>query len=219
MNKELNIKEIYSTLQGEGPSTGRPATFVRLAGCSLRCHYCDSEYAFEGGEIKNFSTLIADIQQHGNELVVVTGGEPLDQESLPDFLIQLISHNFEVELETAGHKDLSVVPSGVRVLLDIKTPGSGMSQHFKKENLALLDENDILKFVITHREDFDWSAKYLNQLSAPLKATVWFSPCSSTDSHVGLEPAQLAEWILTKKLPVRLQLQQHKIIWDNEISR
>ena len=157
MNNELNIKEIYKTLQGEGPSTGRPATFVRLSGCSLRCHYCDSEYAFEGGEIQTIKKIVAEVKSLKNPLVVITGGEPLDQKNLPLLLTALLEEDFEVELETSGHKALNEIPSGVRVLLDVKTPGSGMSRHFLKENLDCLDHDDILKFVICDKEDFDWA--------------------------------------------------------------
>lgn len=219
MNEQLNITEIYSTLQGEGPSTGRPATFLRLAGCSLRCQYCDSEYTFSGGEVLNFYALIEKIKSLGNDLIVVTGGEPLDQKPLANFLTQLLAEEFEVELETSGHKLLSEIPTAVRVLMDVKTPGSKMQKHFKEENLNLLDEGDILKFVICDKEDYQWCKDWLSQLEKPLKAQVWFSPTHPTDTQEGLEPKDLAEWILKDKLLVRLQLQQHKLIWGDERSR
>jgi 7-carboxy-7-deazaguanine synthase len=219
MTEELNIKEIYPTLQGEGPSTGRPATFLRLAGCSLRCVYCDSEYTFEGGELRAFSSLIEEIKTLGNNLVVVTGGEPLDQNNLPDFLRLLLSEDFEVELESAGHKSLAEVPAGIRILLDVKTPGSKMQQHFLMDNLEFLDESDSLKFVICQREDFDWANNWLKENGKELKAEVLYSPVSPTEKQEGLKARDLAGWILEENISCRMLLQQHKMIWGNEVSR
>lgn len=220
MNKELYIKEIYKTLQGEGPSTGRPVTLLRLSGCSLRCVYCDSEYAFEGGEQLSIDSILNKLKELGNQLVLVTGGEPLDQEACTDLLESLLTEGYEIELETAGHKSLAEIPSGVRILMDVKSPDSGMQKHFVADNLNCLDENDILKFVLASKEDYDWAKDFINSHKENIKAEVWFSPCSNANPKLkGLEAQTLATWMVEDSLPVRFQLQLHKIIWGKEISR
>lgn len=216
----LQIREIYPTLQGEGPSTGVPATFVRLTGCSLRCRWCDSEYAFSGGEPMSTDAILERVRDQGRELVVVTGGEPLDQPMVHGLMAALVERGHRVELETGGHRPLDSVPRGVRIHMDLKTPSSGMARRNRWANLSRLTRDDILKIVIASRDDYIWFRDTIRERWEECLAPVWLSPAFGVAptpgeliEHVGLDPAALAGWILDDRLPVRLGLQMHKLLW------
>ncbi|MGE4159395.1 MAG: radical SAM protein [Planctomycetota bacterium] len=220
MPATLQIKEILSTLQGEGPSAGRPCVLVRLAGCGLRCRWCDSEFAFEGGETLGVPEVVRRVKERGLPLVLVTGGEPLEQESCPELLEALVAEGLEVELETGGHRSVGEVPPKVKILMDLKAPGSAMERRQAWGELGRLKATDALKCVLTSREDYDWIKAQIEGPLKTCKASLWLTPAHPVApreghelSHPGLEPAQLAEWMVADNLPVRMQLQLHKQVW------
>lgn len=209
MKTELNINEIFYSLQGEAREIGLPSVFVRLTGCPLRCSYCDTEYAFKGNNLLSIDEIIAKIQQYNTKLVCVTGGEPLAQTNCYALLDKLIKEGYQVSLETSGSIDIGDVNPGVSVVMDIKTPSSNESRQNKYGNIEKLQAKDQLKFVIGSKRDFDWSVGVLNQYST--QAGVLFSPVFDA-----IKPVQLADWILDKQINVRLQVQMHKLLWGNE---
>lgn len=209
MKTELNINEIFYSLQGEAREIGLPSVFVRLTGCPLRCSYCDTEYAFKGNNLLSIDEIIAKIQQYNTKLVCVTGGEPLAQTNCYALLDKLIKEGYQVSLETSGSIDIGDVNPGVSVVMDIKTPSSNESKQNKYGNIEKLQAKDQLKFVIGSKRDFDWSVGVLNQYST--QAGVLFSPVFDA-----IKPVQLADWILDKQINVRLQVQMHKLLWGNE---
>jgi 7-carboxy-7-deazaguanine synthase len=224
--KSLRIKEMYLSLQGEGPSIGKRTAFLRLAGCSLRCRYCDSAHAFSGGKDLGVDNILVTLKAWNRPLLLVTGGEPLDQENTLFFLRAFVAEGFEVELETGGHRPIERVPDEVRVLLDLKTPGSGMVEKNLWSNLEHLKSRDIVKIVITSREDYLWARELFWERLGELKAEIFFSrafPVSPDDrgseAYPGLEARDLAEWILEDALPLRLQLQQHRLLWGEARGR
>ncbi len=212
--ERLKISEIFYSLQGEAASTGKPTVFVRLTGCPLRCTYCDTEYAFFGGEWMGFDAIIERVRQHGVDRVCVTGGEPLAQKNCIGFLRLLCDSGFDVSLETAGAHDLSAVDSRVVRVVDVKTPGSGEHHRNRVENFADIGDRDLLKFVICDRGDYEWSRQQVVERQLDRICEVLFSP-----SFGQQDPAALAEWILEDRLPVRLQLQLHKQLWGEEKGR
>lgn len=209
MKTELNINEIFYSLQGEAREIGLPSVFVRLTGCPLRCSYCDTEYAFKGNNLLSIDEIIAKIQQYNTKLVCVTGGEPLAQTNCYALLDKLIKEGYQVSLETSGSIDIGDVNPGVSVVMDIKTPSSNESKQNKYGNIEKLQAKDQLKFVIGSKRDFNWSVGVLNQYST--QAGVLFSPVFDA-----IKPVQLADWILDKQINVRLQVQMHKLLWGNE---
>lgn len=209
MKIELNINEIFYSLQGEAREVGLPTVFVRLTGCPLRCSYCDTEYAFKGNNLLSIDEIVTEIQQYNTKFVCVTGGEPLAQINCYVLLDRLIKENYQVSLETSGSIDISDVNPGVSVVMDVKTPSSNESAQNKVDNIEKLQVKDQLKFVIGSKDDFDWSVNILDQY--PTQAGVLFSPVFDA-----VEPTQLADWVLDKQLNVRLQLQLHKILWGDE---
>jgi 7-carboxy-7-deazaguanine synthase len=210
----LRITEIFYSLQGEGNTVGYPTVFVRLTGCPLRCGYCDTSYAFTGGEWMETDDILTAVQQFSTRHVTVTGGEPLAQKNCPDLLKQLCDSGYQVSLETSGALDISVVDDRVIKVMDIKTPGSGELDKNLWTNIQYLQDQDQVKFVITSREDYEWSKKVIEEQALNARCDVLLSPVADA-----LEARQLAEWILQDQLPVRFQIQLHKYLWGNEPGR
>lgn len=215
MQKTLRITEIFFSLQGETRTAGLPTVFVRLTGCPLRCQYCDTAYAFNGGELMSLDAIIDKIASYSPRYVCVTGGEPLAQPNCIALLERLCDAGFEVSLETSGALDVSAVDGRVSKVLDLKTPGSAEVARNRYENIDLLTPNDQVKFVICSREDYDWATTKLIQYRLDQRAgEVLYSP-----SHHQVSARELADWIVADNLPVRLQLQLHKILWNDEQGR
>jgi len=212
MQQTLRITEIFYSLQGETRTSGLPTVFVRLTGCPLRCHYCDTVYAFSGGETMTLDAIVDEVARHRPRYVCVTGGEPLAQPNCVPLLQRLCEAGYEVSLETSGALDISATDRRVSRVLDLKTPGSGEVRRNRYENIAELTANDQVKFVICSREDYDWAVSKLIEYGLDRRAgEVLFSP-----SHGQVDVRDLADWIVADNLPVRLQLQLHKIIWNDE---
>ena len=210
--QSLRITEIFHSLQGETSTTGLPTVFVRLTGCPLRCGYCDTAYAFEGGTKMALSEIMRTVQDYGARHVTVTGGEPLAQPQCIDLLSQLCDVGYRVSLETSGAMPIADVDSRVVKIVDLKTPGSGEVGRNLYDNIPLLLPHDEVKFVICDRQDYDWCCMKVDDLRlADRVAEVLFSP-----SQGELAPKQLAEWILQDGLNVRMQLQTHKYIWGDQ---
>ncbi len=208
----LRLTEIFYSLQGEARTAGLPTVFVRLTGCPLRCHYCDTAYAFTGGEIHHLDAILEQIASYRPRHICVTGGEPLAQPNCLKLLEQLCDAGYEVSLETSGALDVSGVDGRVSKVVDLKTPGSGEVGRNLYANLDHLTPNDQVKFVICSREDYDWAVSKLIEYRLEQRAgEVLFSP-----SHGQVVPRELAEWIVADNLPVRFQLQLHKILWNDE---
>lgn len=204
----LKVTETFYSLQGEADASGWPTFFIRLTGCPLRCRYCDTEYAFHGGEWRDLDSLVDEARASGARHVCVTGGEPLAQKNCLSLLRRLCDAGFDVSLETSGALDVGGVDSRVARVVDLKTPGSGEESRNRYENLALLTSRDQVKFVICDRTDYEWAREQVAQRELPRRCQVLFSPSAGE-----LEPAVLAEWILADRLPVRFQLQLHKVLW------
>lgn len=213
-DQRLKISEIFYSLQGEAASSGKPTVFVRLTGCPLRCRYCDTEYAFYGGNWMSFDAIVAAVKQHGVSRVCVTGGEPLAQKNCIGLLRLLCDAGFEVSLETGGAHDIADIDRRVARVVDIKTPGSGEQYRNLESNIAHLREGDCVKFVICDRGDYEWAKRKLVAEHLDRRCEVLFSP------SFGQQDARtLAEWILEDRLPVRMQLQLHKQLWGEEKGR
>lgn len=207
----LKINEIYYSVQGESTHAGRPCIFIRLTYCNLRCSYCDTEYAFYDGKDMEITDIISEIKRWDCNLVEVTGGEPLFQDECIDLLNELVNSNYEVMLETGGSLSISDVPKKVVKIVDFKCPSSGM---VKKNLWSIVDDlqaHDEVKFVIGNREDFDWAKDRITEYSLDKICTLLFSPTFGE-----IDPQQIVEWILAENLPVRMQLQMHKMIWSPE---
>ena len=212
MEVKLRITEVFCSLQGESRTIGRPTTFVRLTGCPLRCHYCDTEYAFSGGELLTLSEILDRVRRFGVPHVTVTGGEPLAQVEARQLMELLVEVGFKVSLETSGALSIADIDPNVSVVMDLKTPGSGESHRNLMENISLLKSSDQVKFVITSREDYEWARFQVDQFGLDRRVDdVLFSP-----SFEEVEPKVLAAWILGDRLPVRMQLQLHKILWGDK---
>lgn len=212
MQQTLRITEIFYSLQGETRTAGLPTVFVRLTGCPLRCQYCDTAYAFNGGQLQSLDDILEQVAAYRPRHVCVTGGEPLAQPNCIPLLARLCDAGYEVSLETSGALDISAVDTRVSRVLDLKTPGSAEVARNRYENIAQLTPNDQVKFVICSREDYDWAVSKLIEYRLEQRAgEVLFSP-----SHHQVDARQLAEWIVADNLPVRLQLQLHKILWNDE---
>ncbi len=206
----LKITEIFHSLQGEADTAGVPTTFVRLTGCPLRCQYCDTAYAFHGGEWWEIDAILERVRAMGAKHVCVTGGEPLAQKSCVELLEQLAGEGFRVSLETSGAMSLQSIDPRVVKVVDVKTPGSGEETRNRYDELGRLTSQDLVKFVICGREDYEWSRAKLQELALPARCTVLFSP-----SYEQLPARDLADWILEDRLPVRFQIQLHKYLWGN----
>jgi len=210
----LRITEIFFSIQGETSKIGLPTVFIRLTGCPLRCQYCDTSYAFYGGEVMLFEDIIRQVTKFNCKDVCVTGGEPLAQANSKKLLKDLADLDFQVSLETGGSISLKGVDERVKIIMDIKTPDSGESTKNRWENLELLKQTDELKIVICSREDYQWSKEIVEQYKISEKCPILFSPCAES-----IDPRDLAEWILTDQLPIRFQMQIHKILWNNQPGR
>lgn len=210
----LRITEIFHSVQGEAGSVGWPTVFVRLTGCPLRCGYCDTAYAFHGGRRLATAAILAEVASHGARHVCVTGGEPLAQRGCMGLVKQLCDAGYLVSVETSGALDISGLDARAQRVMDVKTPGSGEERRNLAENLHHLRPQDFAKFVICDRGDYEWSREFVLRHGLASRCEVLFSPCWGT-----LAPAQLAEWILADRLPVRFQLQLHKVLWGDEPGR
>jgi 7-carboxy-7-deazaguanine synthase len=210
----LKITEIFHSLQGEALQAGLPTVFVRLTGCPLRCTYCDSEYAFYGGEWKHYDEILAEIQKYGTKHVCVTGGEPLAQKRCKRFLKVLCDKGYSVSLETSGAMDISRADRRVSRVMDLKTPESREESSNRWENLEELTPHDQIKFVICSRTDYEWAREQVAGRDLANYCEVLFSPAWGL-----VEPDELAGWILQDQLPVRFQLQLHKLLWGDEPGR
>ena len=216
MKEELNvsINEIFHSIQGEAKNSGKPTVFIRTAGCPFRCTYCDTEYAFTEGKQVKISEIISKVKSYDSNYVTVTGGEPLAQTNIKVLLTTLLENSFKVSLETSGLVDICDVPQDVEIVMDIKTPSSKENHKNIKSNLSLIKNNDVLKFVIGNKSDYEWSKKYIIENNLMLFKNIYFSPV-----HENLELSEIADWILRDRLNVTLQLQLHKYIWGNERGR
>jgi len=211
---QLRISEIFLSLQGESRSVGYPTVFIRLTGCPLRCGYCDTSYAFQGGQWITLDAVLAQVATYETRHITVTGGEPLAQKLCIDLLTRLCDADYEVSLETSGALDVSAVDVRVVKVMDLKTPGSGERDRNHWQNLEHLSPQDQIKFVLCDRKDYDWAKQILAQYQLLSCCEILFSPCFGQ-----LEAKTLAAWILDDKLQVRFQLQLHKILWNNEPGR
>jgi 7-carboxy-7-deazaguanine synthase len=210
----LRLTEIFLSLQGESRSVGWPTVFVRLTGCPLRCQYCDTAYAFHGGDWWDMDTILAEVAKHGVRHVCVTGGEPLAQKRCLGLLARLCDAGYEVSLETSGAIDVADVDPRVIRIVDLKTPGSMEMHRNLMSNLPLLTARDQVKFVICDRADYDWAKAVMAEHTIDSRCEVLFSP-----SFTQVKPRELAEWIIADRLPVRFQTQLHKQLWGEEQGR
>jgi len=209
--ERLRVTEIFYSLQGETKTVGIPTVFVRLTGCPLRCQYCDTEYAFSGGQWLDFSEILATVADYQPTHVTVTGGEPLAQKPCIELLKQLCNKGYTVSLETSGAMDIALVDPRVIKVVDLKTPGSNEVERNLYSNLQHLSSDDQVKFVICDRKDYQWSKRLLQEHNLHEKCEILFSP-----SYQQQSATELADWILSDRLPVRFQLQLHKILWGDE---
>ncbi len=206
---KIKINEIFYSIQGESSSAGLACVFIRFTHCNLRCSYCDTEYAFYSGNELTIEEIIKHVDQYGCHLVEITGGEPLLQKNIHLLIQELFNHNYEVLLETGGHIDIGKVDKRVKIIMDIKCPSSGESEKMHWSNLDNLRSTTELKFVVGDKNDFDWAISIVNKYKLNQNNKILFSPIFGK-----LNNEKLANWILESKLPVRMQLQMHKYIWD-----
>jgi len=207
----VRVKEIFASIQGESTFAGRPCVFVRTAGCNLRCSYCDTTYAYEGGEVVEVDEIVRRVASYGLDLVEVTGGEPLHQENVPLLVRLLLDSGYTVLVETNGTYDVTVVDSRAIRVVDVKCPGSGTAARVHWRSLELLTQSDQVKFVLADRSDYLWARQVVEKRGLGGRVEILFSPV-----HGVLDPKELAAWILEDKLRVRLHLQIHKYIWGPE---
>ena len=212
--ERLRVTEIFYSLQGEARTVGYPTVFIRLTGCPLRCTYCDTEYAFYGGQWTELGEILQRVAEHAPRYVTVTGGEPLAQRPCRELLAALCQRGYEVSLETGGALDIAGIDPRVSIVMDLKTPGSGEERRNLYANIPQLARKDQVKFVICDRADYEWSRAKLAEYQIDQRCEVLFSPC-----HGQLNPTELAEWILQDHLPVRMQIQLHKLLWNDARGR
>jgi 7-carboxy-7-deazaguanine synthase len=209
-DESVRITEIFTSIQGESSRVGLPTVFVRLTGCPLRCTWCDTEYAFHGGSSRLLDDVVSEVLGSGVHHVCVTGGEPLAQRSCLSLLSRLCDAGLSVSLETSGALDISTVDPRVARIMDLKAPGSGEASRNRLENLAYLSRNDELKFVLAGQEDYEWARSMVSEHGLAGRCDILFSPV-----HGLLSAKDLAEWVVRDRLPVRFQLQLHKILWQD----
>ena len=206
----LRITEIFYSLQGESNTVGIPTVFIRLTGCPLRCVYCDTAYAFTGGKKISINEIITEVEQYNTPYITVTGGEPLAQAACIELLVELLNKNFKVSLETSGAIDISNVDQRVIKVMDLKTPSSGELNKNQYTNIQYLNSKDQVKFVISNDEDYNWSKTIMTEYELTNHCEVLFSPVMGIQN-----PTELAEKILRDRLPVRFQIQLHKLLWND----
>jgi len=211
---QCRITEIFYSLQGETRTVGLPTVFVRLTGCPLRCGYCDTAYAFHGGQKMEISNIVAEVKKYQPRYVTVTGGEPLAQNTCRELLSALCDLDVEVSLETSGAMDIGDIDPRVIRVMDLKTPASGEVARNRYSNIDLLNHQDQVKFVICNRQDYDWSREQIAHFDLSKRCEILFSPV-----HGDLNPTDLAEWIVADNLPVRMQIQLHKYLWNDAQGR
>ena len=214
LQQTLRVTEIFHSLQGETSRVGLPTVFVRLTGCPLRCGYCDTAYAFHGGKTLTIEHVLSEVARHETPYVTVTGGEPLAQKNCLPLLSTLAEGSYSVSLETSGALDVSKVDPRVSRIVDIKTPGSGEAGKNRWQNLEYLNGRDEIKFVLCNEQDYVWAREALGERRLDRICLVLFSP-----AHGELDAAELAAWILRDRLPVRMQIQLHKVLWGNAPGR
>jgi 7-carboxy-7-deazaguanine synthase len=207
----MHINELFHSIQGESTYAGRPCFFIRTAGCHLRCEWCDTAYAFYEGEEMTLDAILARVRAASCPLVELTGGEPLLQRETPQLVARLLNDGYTVLVETSGSLDIRILDPRAVVIMDLKCPGSGMTPSMRWENLDALKPTDEIKFVIKDRADYDWAASIMTQHALDRRCPVLFAPVFGE-----LDPQTLAGWLLADRLPARLQLQQHKYIWEPE---
>lgn len=210
----LRITEIFYSLQGESRTSGYATVFIRLTGCPLRCEYCDTTYAFKGGEWFSFEDILTEVKKYNTKYITVTGGEPLAQNRCINFLSLLCDEGYEVSLETSGALDISKVDPRVSRVMDLKTPASKEESKNLYQNIELLTAHDQLKIVICNRNDYEWAVSKIKEYDLLSRCDVIFST-----SHQELAPQELADWILEDQLAVRFQMQLHKHLWNDEPGR
>lgn len=210
--QRINISELFYSIQGESTFAGLPCVFIPLAGCNLRCNYCDAKYTYEEpGTEKTISELLEFADSYPDALVEITGGEPLLQDSVYELMKRLLANDRTILLETNGSISVEKVPDGVIKIIDIKCPDSGMHDKMHLKNLELLNQQDEIKFVLSSRNDYDWAVDLIRKNTLEQKGSILFSPVEGL-----LDSTELAKWILTDCLPVRLQVQLHKILWPEQ---
>ncbi len=210
MNQMLKINEIFYSVQGEAHSSGFPTVFVRLTGCPLRCSYCDTAYAFKDGNSKTLTDILHSVEQYKTAHVCITGGEPLAQPHVHQLMHLLCEHQYQVSIETSGAFDIAQIDPRVSIVMDIKTPSSNEIHRNLFDNLKHIKPTDQIKFVISDERDFHWAKSILEEKTLHQLCTVWFSP-----THPSMPPHQLADLILEHQLPVRFQVQLHKVLWGD----
>ena len=208
---QLTVNEIFTSLQGETTASGRPCTFVRLTGCDLRCTWCDTEHAFHEGRKRDLADVLADVRSRGVRFVTVTGGEPLLQPGCPALVAALVDAGYDVQVETGGHRDVAVLDRRARIIMDVKPPASGEAGTTRWENLMRLSARDEVKFVIASRGDYEWCRDVLAERFRDFAGPILFQPATGV-----LPPQHLAEWILEDRLPVRLTIQLHQVLWPGQ---
>ena len=211
--ERLRITEIYASIQGESTHVGKPCVFVRLTGCNLRCTWCDSEYTFTGGEHMHIDEVVKKATSFGIRTIEVTGGEPLVQRNAIPLMQRLVDEGYEVLLETSGSLAIAGVPDAVHIIMDLKCPDSGEVEANRLENIAALQSNDEVKFVIASRGDYEWARRMTRDHAIAERCCVLFSPVWGS-----IEPRDLVEWVLADGLDVRVQLQLHKVIWPADTT-
>lgn len=211
---ELRITEIFHSLQGESTTVGLPTVFVRLTGCPLRCQYCDTAYAFNGGQLTPMETILKTVESFDCQYVCVTGGEPLAQLGCITLLEKLCDLGYKVSIETSGARDIAEIDSRVMIVMDLKTPDSKEESKNLFSNLEHLKPSDQIKFVLCSRNDYDWACQIIEEYQLAERVQLLFSP-----SWGQLNPQELADWIVNDKLKVRFQIQLHKILWNDEPGR
>ena len=211
---KLRVTEIFYSLQGEARTAGFPTVFIRLTGCPLRCQYCDTEYAFSGGEWMHIDTIFSEVKKYNTSYITVTGGEPLAQPNCNSLLTKLCDEKFDVSLETSGAILLKGVDNRVSKVMDLKTPASNECDKNLWENLKWIDSKDQIKFVICDEQDYVWCKQQISKHNLQNKCEILLSPSSQQ-----LSPEQLADWILRDQLPVRFQMQLHKVLWGDQPGR
>lgn len=214
LSAKLRVSEIFHSLQGESTRAGLPTVFVRLTGCPLRCTWCDTDYAFSGGETMTLGDVLIEVAKHGARQVCVTGGEPLAQKACQPLLTALCDAGYSVSLETSGALDIAAIDPRVSRIMDLKAPASGESDKNLWDNLARLNAQDEIKIVLADKADYEWARQTIRERKLDAICPVLLSPVAGK-----LDPRLLAEWVLHDRLPVRMQLQLHKLIWGAERGR